>query len=191
MGSLIFQELQKDYDVVGIDRNDDINEIKDVSLVIDFASHESSVTSARFCNKRRIPIIIGSTGQTEEENKIINEISKNIKLVKKSNFSSGIRVLEKFIEEMVKLSPEKIEIIEKHHKHKKDSPSGTAVELEKVVRRTFGGMTEIKSIREGENMGEHRIVAYFGGEKIEMKHNAESRNIFVQGVLKEVKNLLN
>ena len=190
MGSLITKELQKDFDLVKIGRENSLSEVKDVSLVIDFASHESSVVSAEFCLKNNIPLIIGSTGQTKEENKRIEEISKKVKIIRKANFSKGIDVLKQFIETVLKLKPERFEIIEKHHKNKKDAPSGTALELEKTIRQNFDGDIKIKSIREGEEMGEHEVIAYFHDEKLSFKHNVFSRDAFVLGLVQDVKKIL-
>lgn len=190
MGSLITKELQKSYGVAKIGREDSLSDTKDVSLVIDFASHESSLNSAEFCLKNNIPLIIGSTGQTEEEDKRIEEISKKVKIIRKANFSKGIDILKTFILQVIKVSPDRFEIIEKHHKNKKDSPSGTALELEKTIRQNFDGDIKIKSIREGEEMGEHEIVAFFGDEKLSFKHNVYSRNAFIVGVVEDVRKIL-
>ena len=190
MGSLIANALDKNYQIVGIDKENCLDNFDDLNLVIDFANGQSSVLSAEFCLKKQIPLIIGSTGQTAEENKRICEISKSIKIIKKSNFSKGIGVLKTFVEEVLKLHPEKFEIIEKHHKNKKDSPSGTAKELESFIKERFNGKFEIKSIREGEEMGEHTIIAYARDEKLTITHNVYSRSMFVDGVVEDVKNLL-
>lgn len=190
MGSLITKELQKEFDVVGVDREDCLEDLKSIDILIDFSNHEKSVESAEFCRRRNIPMILGTTGQTLEELQKLEKISRHITLVKKANFSRGMRVLEGFIENVVELKPQRFEIIEKHHKNKKDSPSGTAIELEKFIKEKFSCEVEIKSIREGEEMGEHKIVAFVGDEKLEIKHNALSRDIFVLGVVQEVKKIL-
>ena len=190
MGSLIAKALCEYFEVVGIARNDNISMVQDADMVVDFATHESSVSSAEYCLSKRIPLIIGSTGQTEVENKSIDEISKVIKVIKKANFSKGIEVLERFIENVLVLNPNKIEIVEKHHINKKDKPSGTALELKNYICKSYNGDVEITSIREGEEMGEHEIVAYVGDERLSIKHNVFSRDSFVQGVVEIVKNLL-
>ena len=186
MGSLISKELEKDYIICGVDRDNCLEDFEDVSLVIDFATHESSLTSAEFCLKKNIPLIIGSTGQTEQENERINEISKQILVIKKANFSRGIEVLKMFIENVSRFKPDRFEIIEKHHKNKKDKPSGTALELEKFIRLNFDGEITISSFREGEEMGEHSVVAYVKDEKLTLKHNIYSRDVFVRGLVEEV-----
>lgn len=191
MGSLISIELQKEYSLCGVNKSNRLEDFCDLDLVVDFASHESSVKSAEYCLKNNIPCIIGSTGQTKEENKRIDEISKHIKIIKKANFSKGVEILKRFIESVLMLKPDRFEIFEKHHKNKKDSPSGTALELEKYIRKKFDGEIKISAIREGEEMGEHKVVAIIGDEKLMITHNVYSRNAFVRGVVDEIKTLLN
>lgn len=190
MGKLITKALEERFDVCGVDRENSLDDFEDISLVIDFASHESSLISAEYCLKKNIPLIIGSTGQTEQENKRINEISKKILLIKKANFSRGIEVLKMFIESVLYLNPDRFEIIEKHHKNKKDKPSGTALELEKFIKEKFNGDIKIYSIREGEEMGEHSIAAFVKDEKLMIKHNVYSREAFVRGLVEEVEKVL-
>ena len=190
MGKLITKALEEKFDVCGVDRENSLDDFGDISLVIDFASHESSLISAEYCLKKNIPLIIGSTGQTEQENKRINEISKKILLIKKANFSRGIEVLKMFIESVLYINPDRFEIIEKHHKNKKDKPSGTALELEKFIKEKFNGDIKIYSIREGEEMGEHSIAAFVKDEKLMIKHNVYSREAFVRGLVEEVEKVL-
>ena len=132
MGKLITKALDERFDVCGVDRGNSLDDFEDISLVIDFASHESSLISAEYCLKKNIPLIIASTGQTEQENKRINEISKKILLIKKANFSRGIEVLKMFIESVLYLNPDRFEIIEKHHKNKNLNHIFGGNEYEKV-----------------------------------------------------------
>ena len=191
MGRIICDLLKSEFLVVGIDRFDSIENFSDLDLVIDFASHESSVVSAEYCLYRNIPMIIGSTGQTMEENKRLDEISKHIKVIRKANFASGIKILKNFVIGVLELNPYRFEIIEKHHINKKDMPSGTALELENFIGKRFNGPIDIKSIREGQEMGEHVIVAYIGNETLSIKHNVFSRDVFAIGVLEEARKILN
>lgn len=186
MGSLLVKALEKNYELALVGRNDSLDNFDNVSLVVDFASHESSVKSAEFALTKQIPIIIGSTGQTEEENNRLDEISKHIKVVRRANFSRGIEVLKNFIDETITLGVRSFTIIEKHHIHKRDSPSGTALELKSYTQDSFSGKVEIFAIREGEEMGEHKIIADFGNEKLTITHNVFSRDAFIQGVISEI-----
>lgn len=191
MGKLIFKALEKEFEVFGIDVGDSFDNLPELDLIIDFASHESSVKSAEFALKNGVSIIIGSTGQTREENARINEISQQILVVKQSNFSRGIEVLKNFIDEVLKLNPDRLEINEKHHTGKRDSPSGTALELQDYIKKSFSGEIKISCVREGEEMGEHEVVAFVGDEKLSAKHNVFSRDAFVRGVVYQTKKILN
>lgn len=190
MGSPIFLALMENFEVVGIGRNDDLGNIDNLDLVIDVASGTSSLCSAEYCLKKRIPLIIGATGQTSEENRRIEEISKFIKIIKKSNFSVGFELLKDFIDRVLIEKPENISIIEKHHIHKKDSPSGTALELKNYIEKKFLKKVHIYSIREGDIKGEHVIILKLKNEEIVIKHNVFSRDAFVDGVIKDVMNLI-
>lgn len=190
MGSMIASALQGDFLVVGANKDDNLWDFEGVNLVVDFGSHESSVESARFCLKNNIPLVIGSTGQTDEENKEIAEIAKRIPITKRANFSYGVSILEKIVGIVLNQKPNSIEIIEKHHIHKKDKPSGTAIELEKYINEFYPEPIKITSVREGEEMGEHEIIFDFGDEKLSLKHNVSSRAAFVRGVVDEVKKLI-
>ena len=189
MGQPIFLSLSKKYNVVGIGRDDKLEEIAGLDLVVDVASHESSVVSAEYCLKNRIPIIIGSTGQTDEENVRIEEISRSIMVIRKSNFSQGIQAVIDVMGCILKLNPQKVEIIEKHHIKKKDSPSGTALLLKDHIERLYCGLIDIQSIREGDEMGEHVIKFIFDDEEISIKHKVLSRMAFVRGLVKDVENI--
>ncbi len=190
MGSLICEAIQNKYLIAKVGRDNSLNDFCDIDLVVDVASHESSLFSAEFCLKNNIPLVIGTTGQTKEENQRIEEIAKQITIVKKANFSNGIEVLKSFVTNILNFQPESIEIIEKHHIHKKDSPSGTALELKDFIEKSLNRNVNITSLREGEEMGEHKILVKFGDEALEIKHNVYSRDAFVRGVVQEVSNLL-
>lgn len=190
MGSAVAKELKKEFEVVGIGRGNNLEDFEGVNLVVDFGSHESSLESARYCEKKNIPLVIGSTGQTKEELDKIEKHAQKIKIVRKANFSQGIEMMKCFIQNILKLAPSKIEIIEKHHIHKKDKPSGTALELADYIFSQSGKRVEIKSVRKGEEMGEHEIIAWFGNEKLSIKHNVYSREAFVKGAVDEIKKIL-
>ncbi len=190
MGQPIFLALQKKFNVVGIGRNDNLDRYENLDLVIDVASHDSSVNSAEYCFKNNIPVIIGATGQTAIENERIEEISRHITVIKKANFAIGIEVVKIFINVLLKLNPLTVKITEKHHEGKKDAPSGTALMIREYIINKFDGDVEIQSVREGDLMGEHLIRFYFQDEIIELKHEVLSRMVFVNGVLKEVEKLL-
>lgn len=189
MGKPIFLALEKNYEVIGIGRNDDLEAYSNLDLVIDVASASSSVRSAEYCLNKNIPIIIVSTGQTLEENNKLSQIAQQILLVKKANFSCCMHNIRLFIDEALNLNPCHVEIVEVHHVHKKDTPSGTALEIKKYIESKFAGIVEVVSYREGEIMGDHSISFDFGEEKLTLKHEVFSREVFVKGIVHEVKKI--
>ena len=188
MGKPIFLALKENYELVGIGRGDSLQNCEGLDLVIDVASHETSLSSAEYCLKEDIPIIIGSTGQTEQEEARINEISKRILVIKKANFSGGIDAVRSIILRVLEMGPNRVVISETHHVNKLDSPSGTALALMGLIKSRFKGNVEIYSFREGDVRGEHQVKFYFDDEEIEIKHSILSRLAFVKGVVKEVEN---
>lgn len=153
------------------------------NVVIDF-SHPSSLTpllSAAFSQNK--PLIIGTTGYSEEEFKKIEEASKKLPIFYSPNFSLGIAILRKVIREIGELFPSSIDIIEVHHVHKKDSPSGTALRLAKDIREVCHTEPSIHAIRSGEIIGEHYVSFTSNGERIKISHEALSRNLFCEGAL--------
>lgn len=189
MGRPIFLALEEKFDVVGVGRFDCLEAYENIDLVIDVASGSSSVVSAEYCLKHNIPIIIGSTGQSFEENEKLDKIAQKIKMIRQSNFSIGFDMLVKMIDEVLKYNPESIEIIEKHHINKKDSPSGTALELKKMIEEKYNKIVNISSVREGDEKGEHEIKFKFKNEEISLKHNVFSRQAFVDGIINSVDKL--
>lgn len=212
MGRAVRETLQSDYFIVGFDKNDSFSNFKQnqvFDLVIDFGSAESSLLSAEFASKNGIPLIIGSTGQSQHQLVEIYELCKNIPLLICANFSVGIAILKNAICEILKASPTDICIFEKHHREKKDSPSGTAIALKNYIlshikmanesynlqknsettETNFNLQNEIKtdaiqmlSLRGGKEFGTHKVSFYFENELIELSHTAFSRNAFADGV---------
>ena len=121
MGLAVSNILENDYEVIKIDKGDLIDDFK-ADLVIDFGSAESSVLSAEYCIKQKVPLIVGSTGQNDSQIKKIQEVSKVAPLMICSNFSLGMILVKKCIENILKISPEDIIVFEKHHRAKKRYP---------------------------------------------------------------------
>ena len=135
---------------------------------------------------RKIPIIIGTTGFNESQLKEINKISLEIPVLLAPNTSSGIAVLKTIITNSRALFSEDsiIEIEETHHEEKKDSPSGTALDLKETILSHFpNSEITVESFREGTNPGEHTIRVKLANESIELTHKAEDRSIFASGAL--------
>ncbi len=189
MGGEIYQLLKNDYDIICYDKGANLDKIS-VDLVVDFASAESSVKMAEYCFETKTALIVGSTGQNEEEVKTIKKVSKVAPLMVCQNFSIGIAVLRNLIREILKQEIDDICIYEKHHKYKKDSPSGTAKALLFDVQKV-GKTATVLSERGGEEIGRHKVDFYFGSELISVEHTAFSRKAFARGAVLAIEFMLN
>jgi len=181
-------------------------------LLVDFTSPEGTMSALSFCTRRRIAMITGTTGQSENNINAMKDASKTIPLLFSPNMSLGITVLAHMLPHIVDSIGEncEIEVIEKHHRSKKDSPSGTAVRLFQAMSSSsrggnrfnlrYGrseGVSErqsddvfVHSIRAGDIVGEHVVLFALRGERIEIKHVAESRDCFAHGTIAAIKYLL-
>ena len=191
MGRLLWQALSDKFELVGIGREDSIDLAINCDLVIDFSTAENSVKTANWCRLNRKKLIIGATGQSQEGLNQIMLAAKDIPILKAGNFSFGILALKKMLKTMNIESIESVSIIEKHHKNKKDAPSGTAVELAEFIRRELYINPNIYAIRGGEEIGVHSIDIYFGSEVLTISHKAFSRQAFVCGVVKACEKMIN
>ena len=184
MGRLICQRLKVCYSIIKITKKLKLKKNKNISLVIDFASAESSVESAIWCKNMNVPLIIGSTGQTEEQINKIEECGRFVPILKSSNFSIGIQTIFKVLKSFCKNSPNEVTIFETHNKSKKDCPSGTAKEICNVIEKNTESKIQVLSERSGGGFGTHLIKFYFDNEIVEIRHTANSREVFVDGLEK-------
>lgn len=196
LGQLIGSEL------MGISLKGKIDEIvEQVDVLIDFSLPSATVENARIAAKHQKPLVIGSTGHNVETVHELESFAKHIPLLFSPNFSLGMALcLEAcaFFGRHLKGSCF-VDIIETHHTQKKDAPSGTALALAKSLdfnRICPGTLLEqprsqetvvIHSIRSGDVPGEHRIIFECQGERIEIKHEAISREAFAKGAIRAAK----
>ncbi len=165
--------------------------MKDCDVAIDF-SHANAIDEiCRAALHHGKPLVIGTTGHSQEQRTIIEEAAQSVPVVFASNFSVGVNVLFWLTRKAVELlgadfSPE---IIETHHKMKKDAPSGTAKTLGEILKTADKTHREIpiRSIRQGEVVGEHTVLFSGPDERLELTHRAASREIFARGALRAAK----
>ncbi|MDP3790811.1 MAG: 4-hydroxy-tetrahydrodipicolinate reductase [Candidatus Omnitrophota bacterium] len=159
--------------------------------LIDFTAPKATMKHLAICEKNKKAIVIGTTGLSEEEKNKIGEASANIPVVLSPNMSVGVNLLFKLVEDASKIlsSEYEISILEAHHAEKKDAPSGTAKEIERIVKGIKGKDSDvaISSIREGEIVGEHTITFESDVDLIEITHSAKTRDIFAKGALQAAK----
>lgn len=182
MGSLIHKSLKDDFEIIPIEKQENIWNFES-DLVIDFGSAQSSEESARFCFQNKVPLIVGATGQTQKQLDLILNVGEVAPVMKASNFSLGVLFVKNMLTQISKYADE-ICIFEKHHKHKKDSPSGTALELKTLIENNTGKSVSVLAQRGGDEVGTHTIDFYFSGEVVSVSHQAFSRDAFVQGIKK-------
>jgi 4-hydroxy-tetrahydrodipicolinate reductase len=177
--------------------------IKDTDVVVEFAIPEVTLDNVKIASKANKPYIIGTTGLKD-----LNEIkkySKQIPVLISANFSLGVNILYNLTESAARsLKDFDIEIIEAHHKMKRDAPSGTAKNLAEIIRSAakkdkiiygrkgiIGPRNKneigVMSIRGGDIVGEHNIMFIGNGERIELIHRATGRNAFASGVTKAIR----
>ena len=168
----------------------DIPSKAEIDIIIDFSSPHASNLALQEALNRKIPILIGTTGLNEEQLKEIDSASQDIPILLAPNTSTGVAVLKSIINSSSNLFSEEhsFYLKETHHTEKKDSPSGTAIDLQNHIKKIFPSSDiAIESFREGTNPGEHTIRINFEGEHIELTHRAEDRSIFAIGAIRGAK----
>ena len=174
--------------------NDDI---KNADVVIDFSRPDSSLKVLNQCIHYKKPLLIGTTGFNENQIKTIQEAAKEIPILLSFNMSKGIFTLKKSIKDFLSSNEHILECVieEVHHKNKVDSPSGTAIELQTLIKdnNLSNNVTSIniKSERTSDVFGIHKVVFFNNLENIEFKHEALSRKVFANGAIKIAKLILN
>ena len=176
---------------------------QEAEVLIEFTTPEATVDHLSY----RKPAVIGTTGLDEEQRAKIEEAAENVPIVLAPNMSVGVNLLREVVRELsAKLSGYDVELVEAHHRNKKDAPSGTALLLaraaaegrgqdleevaiygrEGVAPRTEGDIG-IHALRGGAVVGEHRLIFYSEGEEVEVIHRALSRRTFADGAMRAAK----
>ncbi|MFI3291574.1 MAG: 4-hydroxy-tetrahydrodipicolinate reductase [Opitutales bacterium] len=182
--------------------------IDTVDAVIDFSTRDATLAIVELCAKYKKPIVIGTTGHSNEQRTEILQYTKQIPMVWAGNYSIGVNLLNYLTKLAAKILPDSydIEITEMHHKFKKDAPSGTATKLMKVCQDArdipdtmlkFGreGITGerpvneigVHALRGGSVIGDHTVIFAGDSERVELSHFAGDRKIFAIGALRAAK----
>lgn len=192
---------------LGIAIVDDIASVADqFDVLIDFTLAASVPENVKKCRAVGKNMIIGTTGLSDEQKKIISDAARDIAIVFAPNMSIGVNLCFKLLEQAAKVIGEDadIEIIEAHHREKKDAPSGTSLRMGEVVANVLGrnlkdcaiygreGITGprdkknigFETIRAGDIVGEHTVMFATSGERVEISHKATSRKTFAAGAVR-------
>jgi 4-hydroxy-tetrahydrodipicolinate reductase len=175
----------------------------EAEVLVEFSTPEATVGHLSY----RKPVVIGTTGLDEEQLAKVEEAAKSVPIVLAPNMSVGINLLREVVRDLSnKLAGYDVEVVEAHHKNKKDAPSGTALLLARAAAEgrvqnleevaVYGregtaprreGEIGIHALRGGAVVGEHRLIFYSEGEEIEVVHRALSRRTFADGALRAAK----
>lgn len=155
-------------------------------VLIDFSTPEGALARLEECLRLRTPAVVGTTGFTAAQRRAIERAGRKLPVVLSSNLSVGVNVLFRVAAEAAALLGDgyDLDIVETHHRFKKDAPSGTAKTLAERVERATGRKVRIASVRSGDVVGEHRMIYGSIGDSIEIVHRANSRDIFAKGALR-------
>jgi len=157
-----------------------------VDILIDFSNPAGAMNALKYCVKSRTAFLSGTTGLNSGQLLKIKRASKKIACLSSSNMSPGAAIMFQLAPEIAsKLGSEyDIEIIEMHHRFKKDAPSGTALRLANNIKLQTKKEVPIHSLRIGDIVGDHSIIFSNLGERIELTHRAHTREVFCQGALR-------
>jgi len=160
-----------------------------VDVIVDFTTPEATQDNLDYVARYKKALVLGTTGLNDMQLKKVEEVSKVVPIVFSPNMSVGVNVLFALLPQIAKrLGPDySIEIVEAHHKAKKDAPSGTAKKFGQILVDIIQKEIPIHAIRLGDIVGDHTIIFCGNSERIEIKHQAHSRDLFALGALKAAK----
>lgn len=174
-----------------------------IDVVIDVSSPEGTEALLPICRADRIPMIVATTGHSVDQMKTLKEAGHDMPLLVAANLSLGMNLLMKLVAQAataLKTQDFDIEIIEKHHRFKKDSPSGSALRLAQVIQEQVGDVPVrhgreglvgerskqeigIHAVRAGDHVGDHTVLFSTLGETLSLQHTASNRDAFAKGAL--------
>ncbi|AFZ83833.1 dihydrodipicolinate reductase [Candidatus Kinetoplastibacterium blastocrithidii TCC012E] len=188
-----------------ISLTDDLDTLKEADCLIDFTRPEATMKYLSYCLKHNVNMVIGTTGFSEDELKVIEQASKTIAIMHASNTSIGVNATIKLIELASKIlkSGYDVEIFEAHHSEKVDSPSGTSITMGEAIAKTWEvslpevatwsrhgytgprkkGTIGFSVMRGGDIVGDHSVYFCGQGERIEITHRSTSRENYINGAI--------
>lgn len=180
----------------------------DVDVVIDFSNAGAVDALLDYCAEKKIPVVLCTTGLSEEQLEEVRETSEKTAVLKSANMSMGINLLLKLLKDAAKVlgnAGYDIELVERHHNQKLDAPSGTALALADSINEALNGEYHyvydrsqvrqkrdakeigISAVRGGTIVGDHEVIFAGTDEVIEFRHSAYSRNVFAKGAVEAAK----
>ncbi|AWG95093.1 4-hydroxy-tetrahydrodipicolinate reductase [Actinobacillus pleuropneumoniae] len=193
----------------GVKISDDLSQNTNFGVLIDFTRPEGTLEHIKFCVANGKKMVIGTTGFDDAGKQAIQTAAEQISIVFASNYSVGVNLVFKLLEKAAKVMGDycDIEVIEAHHRHKVDAPSGTALSMGEHIAKTLGRDLKthgvfaregiigerkrdeigFATIRAGDVVGEHSVWFADEGERVEIAHKASSRMTFANGAVRAAK----
>lgn len=210
MGQTIIEAINQNEGVelgIALDKGDDLSTVlNQFDVLIDFTRPEATLEYLKICQDSDKSIVIGTTGFSDDELQAINDAGTNTAIVFAPNMSIGVNLSLKLLDMAARVIGDDadIEIVEAHHRHKVDAPSGTALKMGEVVANALGrdlsecavygreGIEQprerktigFSTIRGGDVVGEHTVNFFMEGERVEITHKASSRLTFANGAVR-------
>lgn len=174
-------------------------ELLGADVLIDFTAPEATETAVRNCMISGSKAVIGTTGLDDEQEELVREASRQLAVVKSPNYAKGVNVFWNLVRRAAEKLDYDAEVVEVHHRHKRDAPSGTALRAAEEIRDVRGGELVhgregmvgergddeigMHAVRAGDVAGDHTVLLAGDGERLELTHRAHSREPFVAGAL--------
>jgi 4-hydroxy-tetrahydrodipicolinate reductase len=174
-----------------------------LNVLIDFSTPEGTMAVLPLCVERQLPLVVATTGHTPKQKTEIEAAAHHTAILMAPNMSLAVNVLMKVVRQAAEALRDKsfdVEIVERHHRFKKDAPSGTALHIARLIQEAMG-QTELRhgregivgerpadeigihAVRVGDNVGEHSILFSTLGETLELTHRAHTRDCYARGAL--------
>jgi 4-hydroxy-tetrahydrodipicolinate reductase len=194
----------------GVNLKDDLESVIDeIDVLIDFSVPSATSYHSQVCAQAQKAIVIGTTGFTVEQKDTMLSLSSETRICISTNYSVGVNLCFKLLEQATKVmgNDADIEIVEMHHRHKVDAPSGTALSMGETISETLGkdlsdiaeyhregqtgprksGVIGFATLRGGDVIGDHSAIFAVDGERVEISHKASSRMAFATGAVRAAK----
>ncbi|MCC7440173.1 MAG: hypothetical protein IT285_00980 [Bdellovibrionales bacterium] len=194
MGEWVVRLLEKEYAdrariAAAVGRGGDFESLLSCDVVIDFALPEAVLRFLALADGRGDPLpalVCGSTGWTPERKPALTAYARRAPVLAATNFSLGVQALRLVLRnhaQLLKSLGYVPSLVETHHEHKRDAPSGTAITLRDELSPAFGSAIQIHSVRAGEVVGEHEVGFFGPSDRITFSHVAQDRGLFARGAL--------
>jgi 4-hydroxy-tetrahydrodipicolinate reductase len=167
-----------------------LGDLPEFDVAVDFSLPGAFDPLLALCLARNKPLVSGTTGLSERQFSALDSAAAVIPVLWAANFSAGVAVLGVLVRQAAAALPDwDVDVVEAHHVHKKDAPSGTALVLGAAVQAGQGRAPSYSSLRAGDIVGEHTVQFSGPGERLELVHRATNRDIFARGALQAARRL--